>query len=325
MEKLIMESLFGRNIMATEYQRLIALSLGKIAASRQKRGGINLHKNLLVASVLHKARSAYMMENLQTMLAKKAQQNSESKIGLSNQQISNQNSSVSNTSSLQSSTHNSLAVKRSRLETDYRVNRPCQEDKENAPPKCSKLDNENVSDNPLCDKTTEKCELTYTHHNGHVLSESQCTDSNEVNDYVSNCSRCASKRRHDHDQSQTEDDHDVIVIKKRRLECDEKLSDFNEDSEDMQTDCAQMTTLVNVFNTSLGGLCAEMSRTSNDDADDEADDEDSDEENDEVFYTNLNTTKSISGYHGLSDKGNIYCGSNVVDSVTMPTPIALTV
>jgi len=40
--------------MATETQRLIALSLGKIAASRQKRGGINLHKNLLVASVLLK-------------------------------------------------------------------------------------------------------------------------------------------------------------------------------------------------------------------------------------------------------------------------------
>lgn len=46
-----------------ETQRLITMSLGKIAQSRGQRGGINLHKNLLVASVLHKARTAFMMEN----------------------------------------------------------------------------------------------------------------------------------------------------------------------------------------------------------------------------------------------------------------------
>jgi len=49
--------------MALEAQRLIAVSLGKIAASRGQRGGINLHKNLLVAGVLYKARTAYMVEN----------------------------------------------------------------------------------------------------------------------------------------------------------------------------------------------------------------------------------------------------------------------
>lgn len=313
--------------MATETQRLIALSLGKIAASRQKRGGINLHKNLLVASVLHKARSAYMMENLQTMLAKKAQQNSESsKVGQSNQQISTQNSSLSNTTNLQSSAHNVLP-KRSRLETDYRVSRPCQEDKENSPPKFSKLDNEysvSVSEK-VEEKATDKCENSITHasvNNGHVLTESQCTESKEVTDYVSSCSRCVSKRRRDHDQSESDNDNS-IMIKKSRLECDENLSDYNEENEDMQTDCAQMTSLVNVFNSSLGGLCSDLARSSNDESE-EADDESSDEESDDVFYTNLNPAKSIN-YHGLSDKGNIYCGSNVVDSVTMPTPIALTV
>jgi len=45
-----------------ETQRLISVSLGKIAQSRGQRGGINLHKNLLVATVLHKARAAYMIE-----------------------------------------------------------------------------------------------------------------------------------------------------------------------------------------------------------------------------------------------------------------------
>ena len=39
-------------------QRLIAVSLGKIASSRNQRGGIRLHKSLLVAGVLMNARSA---------------------------------------------------------------------------------------------------------------------------------------------------------------------------------------------------------------------------------------------------------------------------
>lgn len=47
---------------SVETQRLITMSLGKIAQSRSQRGGLNLHKNLLVATVLHKARTAYMME-----------------------------------------------------------------------------------------------------------------------------------------------------------------------------------------------------------------------------------------------------------------------
>lgn len=46
-----------------ETQRLISVSLGKIAQSRGQRGGINLHRNLLVATVLHKARTAYMIES----------------------------------------------------------------------------------------------------------------------------------------------------------------------------------------------------------------------------------------------------------------------
>lgn len=47
--------------MATEAQRLIGISLAKIAQSRI-RGGVSLHKNLLVATVLQKARYIFMEE-----------------------------------------------------------------------------------------------------------------------------------------------------------------------------------------------------------------------------------------------------------------------
>lgn len=45
-----------------EAQKLITLSINKIAGSRRQRGGINLRKNLLVASVLHSARIHYYEE-----------------------------------------------------------------------------------------------------------------------------------------------------------------------------------------------------------------------------------------------------------------------
>lgn len=48
--------------MATEAQRLISISLAKIASSRCVRGGVSLHKNLLVATVLQKARYIFMEE-----------------------------------------------------------------------------------------------------------------------------------------------------------------------------------------------------------------------------------------------------------------------
>ena len=48
----------------SEVQRLIGLSLNKLSMGRQGRGGLSLHKNLLVATVLNKARDVYMQETM---------------------------------------------------------------------------------------------------------------------------------------------------------------------------------------------------------------------------------------------------------------------
>lgn len=48
--------------MASESQRIMNLSLTKIVSSRSRRGGVSLHRNLLVASVLFKARDVYAAE-----------------------------------------------------------------------------------------------------------------------------------------------------------------------------------------------------------------------------------------------------------------------
>ena len=54
--------------MANEAERLIAMSMGKITSSRSRRGWINLRHNLIVANVLLKARTVYMMANYETMM-----------------------------------------------------------------------------------------------------------------------------------------------------------------------------------------------------------------------------------------------------------------
>ena len=54
--------------MANEAERLIAMSMGKITSSRSRRCGINLRHNLLVANVLLKARTVYMMASYETMM-----------------------------------------------------------------------------------------------------------------------------------------------------------------------------------------------------------------------------------------------------------------
>ncbi|XP_065332515.1 uncharacterized protein LOC135934574 [Cloeon dipterum] len=51
--------------MLTEAHRLYNISLNKIARSRTIRGGISLHKNLLVASVLHKTRNQIVEDTQQ--------------------------------------------------------------------------------------------------------------------------------------------------------------------------------------------------------------------------------------------------------------------
>lgn len=48
----------------SEVQRIIGLSLSKIQMGRNQRGGLPLHKNLLVATVLNKARDVYMQETM---------------------------------------------------------------------------------------------------------------------------------------------------------------------------------------------------------------------------------------------------------------------
>jgi hypothetical protein len=68
----------GASSMAAEAQRLMALSVNKIVASRSRRGGISLHRNLLVAGVLFRARDALLAAGKMPSLSSSSSSSSQS-------------------------------------------------------------------------------------------------------------------------------------------------------------------------------------------------------------------------------------------------------
>ena len=146
--------------MANEAQRLIAMSMGKITSSRSRRGGINLRHNLLVANVLLKARTVYMMANYETMMKARQAQVSEpekpvevveadSTSEMASSPVTAEDSTTTSTSAVDEtsvpvdSTDSIVTVSseiNDRLEPDT-----CDTDKENAPPPTNDDDNKNCS------------------------------------------------------------------------------------------------------------------------------------------------------------------------------------
>nr|XP_022325551.1 immediate early response gene 5-like protein [Crassostrea virginica] len=306
--------------MSTEAQRLMALSLGKIAASRQQRGGINLHKNLLVASVLHKARTAYMMENLQTVLANRRAQAEAREQSKRVSAVSSENTTNSKDSTTRDA---SSEVKRLRIENET----PIHEDKENSPPaKCLRVENAKIEaekpsekHEPCQEKFEANTQVTPLADAGH------CTEEKEVTNYVSkptqNCSRCASKRRRSLENSFDSDN--CVLAKKAKLEHG-PMNDVISDSsvENMQTEPTPITNLVSIFNAGFEGLCEEPTEEK----------ETMDSNNNEKTFVPSNNlfyaVQSINGFT-IKDNGVSSCGTQVIDnsrdSITMATPIALTV
>ncbi|XP_046547602.1 immediate early response gene 2 protein-like [Haliotis rubra] len=222
--------------IAAEPQRLIAVSLGKIAASRSQRGGINLHKNLLVASVLHKARTAYMMENFQQMLAAKRAQA---------EQIHIQNPVPEKTgANPHETTCHEAHVSRSQSNSTSPRLRDSS-DKENTPPRgessapCEKMETQEKTLSPMSDSSRNTPDSSGSVNQGRLDCVSRTRDS----------SSCLLKRR----RSNASQDMDTVLAKKAKYS-DNVESDSH--CEAMQTEPTQITNLVSIFNTGFGGLCS---------------------------------------------------------------------
>lgn len=209
--------------MATEAQRLIAMSMGKITSSRSRRGGINLRQNLLVANVLLKARTVYMMANYESMMkARQAQvsqpqkpvevePDSTSDMASDDDVVEEATDVVVDTVDAVDTTDNDSTVTESseiaeRLEPDT-----CDTDKENSSP---------VKD------------CTYAQNTPVPSGDNK------------NNSRCTKRRLTEVETSQEN-------TKKAKVDC---AKNSNDSVEDMKTDGAYISNLVHRFNSGFTGL-----------------------------------------------------------------------
>lgn len=299
---------------STDAQRLIALSLGKIALSRQQRGGINLHKNLLVASVLHKARTTYMMDNFQTLLANKrsqAEREAAAKMIVDSPKEKSEKTMEINVETRGVSECN--AVNDAEVPHGERPEKNNTVDKENVTPmvesstenvSCDRLDNSDLKSgskdsSQVVPVITGKTPLSVHNGSTHQMKS------------LPSCRCAAGKRR----RSFVEMNESVTEPKKARF--DDELVQSDSDSEyecdstdsveNMQTESTQVTNLVDIFNSGFNGLCKEN------------------ESRQSTGHINVyvSADRPISGHqYVLTD---ISCGTQMKDNVSLPTAIALAV
>lgn len=305
---------------STEAQRLIALSLGKIAMSRQQRGGINLHKNLLVASVLHKARTTYMMDNFQTLLANKRAQ--AEKEAAAKMIVETPVAKSTENTSMDVSVQSRGGIDCTNMSSNAGAphgERPGQTsnsfmDKENVSPP-----SENRVENTSCDKTVDldkkSCSRDMSNSTPIVSGKVPLAETNR--NYVSQLPpcRCAGGKRR---RSFVTEYDSVTEPKKPRFEEDSENSDSESEyesdsgesdtSERMQTEPSQVTSLVDIFSSGFNGLCKDT-KTGNQPTG--------------QINVYVSADRSVSGHqYVLKD---ISCGTRIKDSVAIPTAIALAV
>ena len=293
----------------TEAQKLIALSIGKIAMSRQQRGGINLHKNLLVASVLHKARASYVMDNLHTMMANRKAQSEKQCLEVKEKLTKKDNGLTEKSESMDVQERGvndcvrvnvlSEAPKGDKLEN---VKSRLQEklNKENISPVVSEKRME-TNDTLTCSEKIQKTQRTPI-----VWGKEPLRRLNS--DYVRSPCRCAgAKRRRSFVDADT-----AVEPKKPKIEedfiidnCDNLENEvFESDSEEcMQTETSQVSNLVDIFNSGLSGILNKDGVKS-------------------CPAGQVNVYVSSDRPYVIKD---ISCATAVKDTVTYPTVIALAV
>lgn len=233
--------------MTAEAHRLIKVSLGKIATCRSQRGGINLHKSLLVSKILYKARTAYMMQNLQTVASKNIEKQQKSKVEIKEEKKTTKNTLAG--------TENSAACDRVREEALSRVTMPVASpetvaDKENTPPK-------DLQNTEMISNTHEKDSTTV---NLSKNSESDCTK--QPTDLITGCAN--SNRHLKRGRSETELAVESISPKKAKCESCDAETQVTDTCEPMQAETTQISNLVNIFSSGFSGLISKCEENKKD-------------------------------------------------------------
>ena len=229
------------NMVIESAQRLIAVSLGKIASSRSQRGGVRLHRSLLVAGVLMNARSATVSGDTG--------------------ELSYDDDTMTEIDDLDivESKNMDLTV----CDTDTDTSTPL------LPPTSAELRlSADISTSVLRTAAVESAQNCVLPDTTSVDAES-VTEHDTVNRISDSVAECARKRKRF--ESDEEFDNSVEIKRSRcaaelpamssssQLTADSLRSDATEN--EMETDSVQLTSLVHCFNSGFQGLLSNSSAT----------------------------------------------------------------
>ena len=227
---------------SVEAQQLVALSLGKIAASRATRSGINLHKSLLVSSVLYKARTAILMEKYRASMVDYSDNESDTTSGESD--ISEEQSLECKEASAPAEgemTDNNNQTGQDgdayseNLENDSEI----PEDKENVRPSCEFTTPSVEVKSPL----NASCVLGSTEN---ILTKSSQDSDKEI----TKCERCTKRRL----SSVDGEDSDSSPVKRVKQDENTPVRSQSSDCDEQPMDQTQITHLVDSFNSGFDSL-----------------------------------------------------------------------
>lgn len=237
-----------------EAQRIITISINKIAGSRNQRGGINLRKNLLVASVLQSARTLYYEEmcnkmSRTTTLYNRCDSDMESEEDCT--EAPDWGDSETDTSSCNQE-NNAPA---GNVECSSPIT-SANEDKENRLPDYI---------TPVVD-TLEPVKCERIEQVDDLESEESSDESSErpvLRDLSSQNFSCIScKRKRSVDDDQSHDSNCVTPNKRAKVDSDCCYSQANNTQETTHTE-GNITSLVSIFKSGFHGLSGDSTRNSN--------------------------------------------------------------
>eukprot|EP00918_Siedleckia_nematoides_P034729 GHVU01075505.1.p1 GENE.GHVU01075505.1~~GHVU01075505.1.p1 ORF type:complete len:286 (+),score=28.95 GHVU01075505.1:25-858(+) len=277
------------------------MSLNKIAVSRQQRGGLNLHKSLLVSHVLMQAKNVYIMENYQAVMQART-------AAMDNNNVHETETDTSewNNNSEQSEYDNgdNGASSDCCMSESDNASHPVQSD--------IPAQDEDNKENSDCMQPSRVSE-NVSNQSQEEREDKNVQESPRDNVSGSQCNQCTKRRLEDITNSYTQNQSDYDSesacsdAKRMRLEDSSNCAPVNS-----RPDCKQISSLVNRFSVGFSGLLETDRHQTGEEA-----------KNRDGSYAGENSCQTV---QGPSVESPISCSSQIASfSPITPQAIVLTV
>lgn len=289
-----------------EAQKIVAVSLSKIAASRATRSGINLYKSLMVSSVLYKARTVVIMEKYNGP----SQPEQESPKVPEEQESLESNLQTTDIDDYEDDQDNNSSEESEEEDSEDKEN--CSVSEDNEIQQTSKLTQEDNNSKVICNPGNSQTE---------VLKSCENTTQNLDNNEITKCERCTKRRITELDCAV----ESILPKKFKSSEEQEEKEHYNSENQDNEQQSVsepmegiQITQLVDSFTGLLSSACSNSNQGIENSSSSTHVLKSSDQ-NSFLHVSKSSCSKSTS--HGLSEAFN-HCSTQIKESYdTLSSPI----